>query len=331
MSRAVIVGVLAGAVMVAMLGCGEGARPTAPWLLDPTVELPSRLTEAGIYTDLSALTPADGFVEYIPPHPLFSNRADKARLLWLPEGEVVDTSTDRWVFPVGSVLVKTFGYRHVEGRFGDVAVETRVMRHEPGGWRYAVYHWGRDGREAMRLEARWGERRFLLEDLNGADFEYVIPGELDCEACHETHRAAPVIGIGPENLDPALVEAGVFDAPPGVVGHPYRSDAERRAMSFVTGNCVHCHHGEAGGDNASFSLRPGDLVANTVGVETDSSASGDGVRVVPGDPEASALYEAVVEAWAPGYAGAFKPMPPVGVVGSDHKAAEILREWIESL
>lgn len=322
---------LAAALTAALAGCDDEPKPPAPWLLDPTVEMPQWLSEAGIYRDLRAFEPADGFIAYTPPHALFSNRADKARLLWLPTGERVDTTGATWVFPVGTVLVKTFGYRHVEGRYGEVAIETRVMRHEPEGWRYAVYHWGTDGRDALRLDGRWPEQPFVLEDLNGADFAYVIPGELDCEACHDTHRAAPVIGIDPDNLDPALVEAGVFDAPPEVIEHPYRTDEERRAMSYLVGNCVHCHHGEPRGDNASFSLRPRDLVANTVNVPTDSSASGDGIRVVPGDPEGSALYEAVVSARAPGYAGEFKAMPPVGIVNGDHRAEEILRRWIESL
>ena len=311
--------------------CETDEPPPAPWLLDPTVEMPRWLSDTGIYRDLTSFEPAAGFIVYTPPHTLFSNRADKRRLLWLPEGALIDTTSDRWLFPVGTVLVKTFGYRHVEGRFGEVGIETRVMRHEPDGWRYTVYHWGTDGGDALRLDERWPEQPFVLEDLNGADFDYVIPGALDCEACHETHRAAPVIGIGPENLDPTLLEANVFAAPPTLIEHPHRNDPERRAMSYLVGNCVHCHHGEPRGDNASFSLRPRDLVAETVNVPTDSSASGDGIRVVPGAPDQSALYEAVVTAWEPEYAGDFKAMPPVGLVTGDHRASDILRRWIESL
>jgi hypothetical protein len=78
-------------------------------------------------------------------------------------------------------------------------------------------------------------------------------------------------------------------------------------------------------------LLPEDFVANTVNRETESSASGVGVRVVPGDTEGSALFQAVVRARSPDYAGDLKPMPPVGVERIDSRAERILRAWIESL
>ncbi len=323
---------LALGVALCMASCGDGSDVTPRWLLDPSAPLPQWLSEAGVYADLAALEPAGAWVSYVPPHGLYSNRADKDRLLWLPPETRIATADEAWVFPVGTVLIKTFAYRHVEGRFGDVAVETRVIRRQPDGWQYGVYHWDAAGRQARLADARWPESRFLLEDVNGSDFEYVIPGELDCEACHETHTQAPVIGLGPTNLDPALLErAELFTTPPTTTALPARDAVEEKAMSYIVGNCVHCHHGQRGSDNAAFDLRPEALLTNTVGVPTDSSASGDGIRVVPGDAAASALYEAVVEAWKPDYSGDFKPMPPVGIVTGDHDAAAILSRWIDSL
>lgn len=327
---------LTGAALVALLtaACGEPDDGPAPWLLDPGVPMPEWLSDATIYTDLPALEPARHFVAYTPPHRLYSNRAAKARLLWLPPDTAIDTAdAERWGFPLGTVLVKTFSYRHVEGRYGDVAVETRIIRRVADGWQYGVYHWDAAGREARLAEARWPESRFLLEDVNGSDFPYAIPGELDCEACHDTHLSTPIIGLGPGNLDAELVNTrpDLFTTPPTPVELPARTPIEARAMSYLVGNCVHCHHGQRGSDNAAFDLRPEGLLANTVDVPTDSSASGDGIRIVPGDPAASALYEAVVDAGLPGYRGDFKPMPPVGIVAPDHDAAGILRAWIEEL
>lgn len=315
-------------------GCDDDPSATPLWLLDPGEPMPRWLSAAGIYDDLSALTPATGFVPYAPPHVLFSNRASKARLLWLPPGASIDNrDPERWTFPVGAVLVKTFAYRHVEGRLGEVPIETRIIRHAADGWQYGVYHWGAAGGDALLSEPRWPEARFLLEDVNGSDFTYVIPGALDCEACHDTHTQAPVIGLGPGNLDPDLAteRSDLFTEAPPVRRLPARTDAELRAMSYLVGNCVHCHHGQRISDNASFDLRPESLIETTVGVPTDSSASGHGIRVVPGQPEASALYEAVVGTQAPDYRGDFKPMPPVGIVTGDRDAAGILRAWIESL
>ena len=58
-----------------------------------------------------------------------------------------------------------------------------------------------------------------------------------------------------------------------------------------------------------------------------SSASADGIRIVPGSPDESVLFAAV--------AGSgdieTKDMPPVGVALRDAAAIELLREWIVAL
>lgn len=320
------------AMLVLVAGCGDDAPPADPWFVDVERPLPEWLSEVGLYADLETLEPAAGLVVYEPPHPLWSNGAAKARLLYVPPGARIDASDPvAWDFPVGTVLVKTFTFDDVEGRSGPVAVETRLLFRRAEGWRYAVYLWNAEGTEARRLDERWAPRPLRLTDAAGRTVRHTVPGALDCEACHETHRGAPVIGIDPLNVPPALVAAGVFAAPPATVEMPARSAAEKAVMGYLVGNCAHCHHGAGGGVNASFSLLPADLVANTVGRPTASSASGAGVRVVPGDPEGSALFEAVVRAPAPDYDGDFKPMPPVGVDRVDPEAERLLRAWIEEL
>ena len=158
-----------------------------------------------------------------------------------------------------------------------------------------------------------------------------ICARLDCRACHETPLNQVIIGIDALNFDPNLAAAGLLLPAPETIPLPARSAVEADAMAYFVGNCVHCHHGEGGVDNAAFSLRPADLIENTVGVETESSASGDGIRIVPGDVLGSAIYEAVVLASAEDYPGEFKPMPPAGIDVVDPQAKAILQAWIESL
>jgi mono/diheme cytochrome c family protein len=97
------------------------------------------------------------------------------------------------------------------------------------------------------------------------------------------------------------------------------------------GNCAYCHNGRDTSENAAFSLEPPDAARTTVDRETDSSASGVGLRVVPGDPEGSAVFEAVVLARAADYPGDLKPMPPLGIDRVDPRAAQALRRWILEL
>ncbi len=314
---------------------GEVAAPTGDWVLDVEQPLPVWLSETGLYTSLPKLTPAPGLIEYHPPHPLWSNGADKARLLYLPPGARIATAEDGgYRFPVGTVLAKNFSIEGVFGRRGqEVSIETRLLFHRAAGWTYAVYHWNLENSEAQLVMGdRWPERALDIEDATGTGRTdpYVIPSALDCKACHDTHRQAePVIGVDPLNLDPML--APHFDAPPAPVPLPAASEAEAAAMSYLVGNCVHCHHGREKGDNAAFSLLPEVLRQNTIDQPTASSASGSGIRVVPGDAEGSAIFQAVVRAREPGYAGDFKPMPPAGITRVDPAATEVLRAWIESL
>ena len=60
-------------------------------------------------------------------HPLWSDGADKARILQIPDGSVIDTSTTPWTWPEGTRIWK---------EFSDSAgnpLETRVIELLPSG------------------------------------------------------------------------------------------------------------------------------------------------------------------------------------------------------
>lgn len=320
-NTALILGMAAGG----LVACDDARTPGPAWLLDVEAATPLWLSETGLFTDMQALKPGERVLLYAPPHPLWSSGTAKQRLLYLPPG-TAPTPGDVWQFPVGTVLAKTFSYEDIEGRTGNVPLETRLMILRADGWHYADYHWNVDGTEARRFDGNWGEQLLSLQYADLA-FDYTIPGELDCKGCHEARDGAPVLGMSNLNLDPALARR--WGVEPEAL--PARSPEEEAAMSYVVGNCVHCHHGGDGNDNASYSLKPSDFINNTINQPTESSASGDGIRVQPGNAEDSALFEAVVRARAPEYGGDFKPMPPLGIDQQDPAAAQVLRAWIEGL
>ncbi len=304
--------------------------PTSPRWRPAEAPPPPRLSETGLFAHLWTLTPRADAIPYEPPHALWSNGAEKHRFLWLSEDAKIDpTTAGGWTFPVGAVAVKTFTFDHVEGRGEAVPIETRLIIRGEEEWSYAVYHWNVEGTEARLLLDNWDEVPLRLRAVAGNEYPYAIPAQLDCRGCHETQPGAPIIGISPDNFDHTLSSA--FTSTPEITAFPARNAAEAAVMGYLVGNCVHCHHGVPGPDNASYSLRPQDLVEATVNVPTDSSASGVGVRVVPGDAEGSALYEAVVEAGTADYPGDFKPMPPVGSIWTDPDVPALLTRWIESL
>lgn len=314
-------------LLVALLhvGCGDASSTPQParWVLEPSEPLPERLSEVGVFEDLATRKAYADVVPYVPNHPLYSNGLDKERHLYLPEGKKIGVDGEQpWTFPVGAVLAKTFLY---EG----APVETRLIFRTSNGWDYAIYRWLADASDAEALEGNWAEVTLALGD---GELEHTLPARLDCRTCHETHESVastPVLGIIGLQAGADLVEAEVFSEAPETTTVAGRSDEETAALSYFVGNCISCHNG---GDsiNSSFSLYPNDAVANTVDQPTESE-TGDGVRVVAGDPEQSVLYITVVEAGSPGYRGPFKMMPPIGVNVVDPSAKTVLGPWIESL
>jgi hypothetical protein len=306
-------------------GCGgsTSAEQATRWLLTSEEPLPELLSEVGLYEDLAGLRTYADLAGYVPKHPLYSDGLDKERHLYLPDGMRVEAAGDQvWEFPIGTVLAKTFSY---EG----APVETRLLFRTANGWDYGLYKWLPDGSDASLLRGNWSDVRV---ELGRGKLTHTLPSRLDCRTCHETHEsvaASPVIGVSRLQTDRDLIDAGVFSETPQTTPVQGRTPEETAALSYFVGNCITCHNG---GDsiNSAFSLYPEDVVSNIVNHPTQSE-TGEGVRVVPGDPEQSVVYITVVAAGASGYQGPFKKMPPIGVDVIDPDASTILGAWIEDL
>ncbi len=297
---------------VLCLACFAAACGDRPgWIqTDIDAELPVSLGDVGVYSDLENLEFREDLVAYTPAFPLWTSGAKKQRAVYVPPGEAI-TPGDVWDFPVGTVLVKTFSI--------DRPLETRLLFRRKAGWDYAVYAWDEEGKGAEIRDGNW-----VAQSVAGLD--YTIPGRLDCRACHEAAEeqfGTAVLGIGDLQIDDDLAGSELFDGRPDVVDVAGRTEAETDALGYFVGNCVHCHAGGYG-ENASFSLLPDAAVANTVDQPFEA---GRGVRVAPGDPDASGLYLVVVE----GGATAEDSMPPLGIDRRDPAADDILATWIEGL
>lgn len=310
-------------LLVLMLpACGGPA-----WIDDVEADLPSRLSGVGLFSDVGSLAPAGGLVAYEPNWPLWSSGTDKQRLVHVPEGAAVDTEKPGgWEFPQGTVLAKTFSLP------GGAPIETRLIFRREARWEYAAYLWDEDGSDADLLAGNWLEAPLDLHDTAGEPFPYTVPARLDCRTCHETSQAetgTPVLGLGPLQLPESLVDAPFFDSPAPTTAVEGRSEPETKALGYFVGNCITCHNGGSG-ENAAFSLYPDVAVDNTVDHPTESE-TGEGIRVVPGDPESSVVFISVARAGEPGYTGPFKAMPPIGITRVDPAAEGILGGWIEQL
>src|SRR5262245_14990157 len=107
-----------------VLGSATGCQ--RPWVCDDVdqervAQAPARLSETGLFADITREIWAPGVMAYAPRFQLWSDGADKRRWLWLPPDTRIDTSNmDSWAFPVGTKFWKEFT------RDG-VRVETRLI------------------------------------------------------------------------------------------------------------------------------------------------------------------------------------------------------------
>ncbi len=330
-----VIAVLLGSVLLSrtlLAGCAAEHTRAARWLDAPSEPLPATLSELGLYPDVRDTREVDArALPYQPAYPLWSNGSDKTRYLVLPEGARVGVHEDGFDFPVGSAFFKTFAFEDAEGASRNV--ETRVLYRVEDGWRYGAYRFRDDQREADLLPGKL-PTEVEVQAQDGSALTHAIPSTRQCRTCHES---APVrvlgftreqLGLASESALARLHAQGVFDAEVDQPA-PLADDVETaEVQGYLLGNCVHCHNGWADGDNSSFDLRPEVMLENTVGVETDGSASGLGLRIAPGDPDASVLYLAFV---GRDNGTGIKAMPPLGVQRRDPAAAERLKAWIEGL
>src|SRR3546814_3120558 len=60
--------------------------------------------------------PVDALLPYTLHTPLFSDYAEKHRLIWVPPGQQASTAADGHIdFPIGSLIVKSFGWPEQNG------------------------------------------------------------------------------------------------------------------------------------------------------------------------------------------------------------------------
>jgi hypothetical protein len=291
----------------------------------------------GLYADEDCTILAEGVRAYRPRYQLWSDGDAKERFVFLPPGTQIDTSNpDRWGFPVGTRLYKTFA------RDG-VRFETRLLekvRPERGyeSWRMVSFAWGADQRSVTEVGP------FGALDVLGTQHD--IPTRAQCIDCHSVAQDDAIDGFSAIQLNhdegglnlAALQAEGWLSEPialdqaviPG-------NDAERAALGHLHANCGNCHGGptpEHGLDLwvpigvTEVSATPTWRTAVcTCSVWTGTTAEGEVVnlRVLPGDPLRSVAIHRMISRVPT------EAMPPFGSEQMDEEGIRILSEWISTL
>jgi hypothetical protein len=317
--------------------------PSAPnsVFCDPFVKMPKSIKALGIFPAAPDLSrhPAS-MVEYVPDPPLWSDGMEKQRFLILPQGKKIDNKDNKkWVFPNGTLFVKTF-FDDTGAGGKQRAIETRIVRSAKADaifpFEFYVYQWAPDGSDAnLVVDDQNGIGGDINKDLQtpitikrmvdgypvnkGQQFMHTLPSFQACGDCHTENAmvtGTSIIGfdelrLNNNVLNPAspktqlqqFSEAGLFTSPLSSPP-PTITDADARMLSikrFIFGNCVHCHNG-----NSVFDLHPENLIKNTVNKKTEAQSvvpPAGWLRVIPGKPDQSVLFVQVQRIPLP---------PPVG-------------------
>ena len=110
-------------------------------------KMPARLSEFGFFGD-GVGGPSSELIGYNLRTPLFSDYAEKQRFIYLPKGQAVQVAepSGKMIFPVGTAIIKSFGYDNGAG--GLKILETRILLHRGDGWIALPYVWRADGSDA---------------------------------------------------------------------------------------------------------------------------------------------------------------------------------------
>jgi uncharacterized repeat protein (TIGR03806 family) len=244
-------------------------------------EIPRLLSQTGAFADIAHLVPVAGLIPYELIVPFWSDGAEKTRYIAVPKGEHIGFSrTGEWVFPPGTVFVKTFELP-IDAAHPNALrrLETRLLvRDRAGGVYGVVYKWRPDNSDADLLPAGSLTEPIPIRGTNGAVHSqtWYYPSRENCLTCH-TARAGGVLGVKARQLNrPLTYPSGVTDNELRTLNHlhlfnPAVSDAELkvlptlaalsdasrsiedRARSYLDANCAHCHR--PGGTVAYFDAR----------------------------------------------------------------------------
>jgi uncharacterized repeat protein (TIGR03806 family) len=323
---------LLGSVLLARPGEVRDAAITADGY-------PAHLSDYGFFADLKARTPAARVTPYHLNTPLFSDYAEKQRYLYVPARVEVKYDADKaFDFPVGSALIKTFGYEQ-NGAFRPL--ETRLLLRRASGWVAIPYVWNADGTDADLKRA--GMRiPVTFTDPSGQrhSISYSVPNQNQCKDCHGLSGAITPIGPKARNLNDghqlqALAAAGLLDRAPADAPRLARWDDPRaplgdRARAYLETNCAHCHNPEGAASNSGLFLdwKQPDITARGIMKHPVAAGRGSGDRdydIVPGKADASILIYRM-ESTDPGIA-----MPELGRATVHAEGVKLLRDWINGM
>ena len=307
-----------------------------------STSFPTKLSMTNIFSDLSTLTPASGFIEYDVNVPAYSSGARARRWLAVPNGSGIDfSSTGRWAYPSGSVLVQHLEMQMDEGDAASLRrLETRVLVRRTGDWAGFAYRWNESQTDAVLVGRRETESLLITTATGGmtsVDYDYL--SSTDCLMCHN-NTAGFALGAKTRQLNRDFAYATLTDNQLRTYNHidlfsaSIKQAAEYEAFKstpdareYLDVNCSSCHRPSAN-NGLALDFRV-DTNEADMGVVDVAPIRGDlGIAsprlVDPGSKETSIVWERM-------RARGTNAMPPIAKHRVDEVGVALIGAWIDAM
>jgi uncharacterized repeat protein (TIGR03806 family) len=287
-----------------------------------------KLSEYNIYQgNFSDLIPTNDYKLYELSSQLFTDYAEKQRLIKLPNGtkmEAVDNGLLN--FPEGTIIVKTFYYFRDKRNpaNGKKLIETRILELKNGKWIAGTYMWNETQTEANLIGNGLNQTiNWIDESGVGKIVSYHIPNNTECKTCHNSNKSVLPIGPKARNLNfevsrgdttlnqlTHLHNEGILNlvSPTAFITLPNYNDESKtwaeRGRAYLEINCAHCHN--AAGFAATFRFR--------MNYETDIKES----NIVDGKSDIRINMES-------------GRMPRIGTTVVHNEGLELIKKYLETL
>ncbi len=309
----------------------------------------SKLSDYRFFKDLTNQIPTDEVLPYQLQSELFSDYTYKQRFVYVPPAMKVEHEKNKvFMFPVGSVLIKTFSYQNTMSELTPQLLETRLLIHSEGGWKAVSYIWNEDQSEAyLSLVGGTIQTSFSDEDGNIRSVRYRAPNKNQCKECHQINASLTPIGPKARNMDLTLSydnkpqnqlakwhDLGWIDQDIDFMKminySSLNEDIEDRARAYLEINCAHCHIPGGAADTTGLYLMLEETNKKNLGFYKKPVAAGKAsfnlkYSIVPKKPNQSILLRRM-ESMDPGIM-----MPESGRALKHAEGIVVISEWINSL
>ena len=248
-----------------------------------TSAIPKKLSEWNLFiVKENKIYLEKNVIPYDLINPLFSDYAIKFRTLKIPEGKKITYKENGiFVFPMHSVISKTFAYRLADNEISKIdreksddiiilrnkfRVETRVLVKTERGWLGLPYIWDKNQKDAtLKLTGKSIQLSILDDTIGKTNIIYKVPSFNQCKGCHtkifEYKKSLLPIGLKAKNINKVYdygevkenqlrywYNLGLIDQLPDEDSIPKEAhwldktfSLEERARAYLDINCAHCH------------------------------------------------------------------------------------------